>query len=167
MRVGFQAAFFAVLVGVAIVYFAVPARAQSDDSCRSWSTEMLEDEGGPVLTTHVCSDDSSQTWLAMTCHEGRLYIDHDLALGGSRESSSDETAEVEFVTDAGVETVPMRFQEMTAYFAGDVPADGALVKLLRSEASVLVRDKAAVYPARTYGLKGSSAALAKLVSECR
>lgn len=31
MRVGFQTAFFAVLVGVAIVYFAVPARAQGSE----------------------------------------------------------------------------------------------------------------------------------------
>ena len=29
-----------------------------------------------------------------------------------------------------------------------------------------IRDKAAAYPARTYSLKGSSAALAKLVSAC-
>jgi hypothetical protein len=40
MRVGFQAAVFAVLVGVAIVYFAVPARAQAQDSCRIWVTDM-------------------------------------------------------------------------------------------------------------------------------
>ena len=61
----------------------------------------------------------------------------------------------------------MMFQEMNAMFGGEAPADGALVKLLQSEASVLIRDKAAFYPARTYGLKGSSAALAKLVSACR
>lgn len=167
MRVGIQAAVFAVLVGVAVVYFALPARAQAQDSCRAWVTEMQEDEGGPVLTTHACSDDSSETWLSMTCSDGQLWVQHDLAVGGSKEPASEETAEVEFVTDGGIETVPMMFQEMNAMFGGEVPADGALVKLLQSEASVLIRDKAAAYPARTYGLKGSSAALTKLVSECR
>ena len=165
MRVGFQAALFAVLVGVAIVYFAVPARAQ--DNCSAWVTEMQDDEGGPVLTTHACSDDSSKTWLSMTCSDGKLWLQHDLALGGAKEPASDETAEVEFVTDGGIETVPMMFQEMNAMFGGEVPADGALVKLLQSQASVLIRDKAAAYPARTYRLKGSSAALTTLVSQCR
>lgn len=84
MRVGLQAAFFAVLVGVAIAYFLLPARAQAQENCTAWVTDMQEDEGGPVLMTRVCSDDPSQTWLAMTCYEGRLYIDHDLALGSSK-----------------------------------------------------------------------------------
>ena len=123
-------------------------------------------EGGPVLTTHVCSDDSSETWLAMTCHDGTIWIDHDLAVGGDREPALEETADVEFVTDGGSETVPMTFQEMNAYFGGSVPANGTLVELLKSQKSLMIRDKAAAYPARTYSLKGSSAALAKLVAAC-
>lgn len=167
MRVGLQTAFFGVLIGVAIVYFALPARVQAQDSCpATWVTDMQEEEGGPVLMAHVCSDDPSQTWLAMTCYEGKLWIDHDLALGSSKQPDSDETADVEFVTDGGIETVPMRFQEMTAYFSGEAPADGTLVELLKTEKSLMIRDKAAAYPARTYSLKGSSAALEKLVSAC-
>jgi hypothetical protein len=165
MRVGLQAALFAVLVAVAIVYFSVPSRAA--ESCRGWVAEMQEDEGGPVLTAHACSDDSTQTWLAMTCHEGTIRIDHDMALGGNTEPGLAEETEVEFVTDGGVETVPMQFQEMNAMFAGSVAANGKLVDLLRSNQSVLVRDSAGRYPARTYSLKGSSAALETLVSACR
>jgi hypothetical protein len=166
MRVGLQTAFFAVLIAVAIVYFALPARAQVQDNCQAWVTDMQEDEGGPVLTTHVCSDDPSRTWLAMTCYQGRVIIEHDLALGGSKDPASDETVEVEFVTDGGIETIPMSFQEMTAYFSGEAQAGGKLVELLKSEKSLMIRDKAAAYPARTYSLKGSSAALATLVSAC-
>lgn len=165
MRMGLQTAALAVLVAIAIVYFAVPARAA--ESCTAWVTDMQDEEGGPVLMTHVCSDDSSETWLAMTCYEGKLRIDHDLALGGSKEPTYDETAEVEFVTDGGIETVPMTFQAMTAMFGGEAPADGRLVELLKTEASLTVRDKAAAYPAHTYSLDGSSAALTKLVSACR
>ena len=167
MRMGLQTAAFAVLVAVAIVYFAVPARAETAESCRTWVTDMQDEEGGPVLMTHVCSDDSTETWLAMTCHEGKLWIDHDLALGGSKEPGYDETAEVEFVTDGGIETVPMTFQAMNAMFGGEAPADGKLVELLKTEASLMVRDKAGAYPVHTYSLEGSSAALTKLVSACR
>jgi hypothetical protein len=165
MRVGIQTAVFAVLVSVAIVYFASPSRAA--ESCRNWVAEMLEDEGGPVLTAHACSDDTSQTWLSMTCHEGKIWLQHDLGVGGDKEPASNETAEVEFVTDTGTETVSMQFQEMNAMFGGEVPADGELVKLLKANQSLLVRDSAGVYPARTYSLKGSSAALTTLVADCR
>ncbi len=166
MRIGLRAAFFAVLIGVAVAYFALPARAQGEENCTAWVTDMQEEEGGPVLMAHVCSDDPSETWLAITCYEGKLWIDHDLALGSSKEANSDEIAYVEFVTDGGIETVPMRFQEMTAFFSGEAPANGKLVELLKTQESLMIRDKAAAYPARTYSLKGSSAALTKLVSAC-
>lgn len=166
MRTGLQAAFFAALIGVAVVYFALPARAEPQEACTAWVTDMQEDEGGPVLTTHVCSDDPSETWLAFTCFDGKLFIDHDLALGSSKNPTYEDAAEVEFVTDGGSETVPMVFQEMTAFYSGEAPASGKLVDLLKSEASLLIRDKAAAYPARTYSLKGSSAALGKLVAAC-
>lgn len=164
MRLGVRTAILAVLVGVAIAYFAVPARAQ--DSCRTWVADMRDDEGGAVLAAHACSDDSSQTILSLLCSGGTVWLEHDLALGGTREPQYDEIAEVEFVTDTGIETVTMTFQAMNAMFAGTVAADGRLIALLKSNQSLLVRDKAAAYPARTYSLKGSSAAITKLVSSC-
>ncbi len=164
MKFPLQAVFIVVLSVVALIYFTMPGRA--DDSCRGWVTEMVEDEGGPVLTTHACSDDATQTWLSMICLDGRLWLQFDMALGGEREPELDEEVAVEFVTDAGIETVPMSFQAMNAMFAGDVAADGRLVELLKAEPSVLIRDTAAAYPARTYSLKGSSAALSQLVVAC-
>lgn len=164
MRLGMRTAILAVLIGVAIAYFAVPARAE--DSCRTWTADMRDDEGGAVLSAHACSDDSTQTMLSLLCSDDMVWVEHDLALGGSREPQYDEAAEVEFVTDAGIETVPMTFQAMNAMFGGRVPADGKLIALLKSNQSLLVRDKAAAYPARTYSLKGSSAAITTLVSNC-
>lgn len=164
MRVGIRAAVLAVLIGVAIAYFSVPSRAA--ESCRTWTAEMVDNEGGPVLTAHACSDDSSETWLAMMCNAGTIWMDYDMALGGTREPALAEETEVEFVTDGGSETVPMHFQEMTAMFGGSMPADGKLVDLLKNGQSLLIRDSAAAYPARTYSLTGSSAALTALVSAC-
>lgn len=164
MRIGLQTAVLAVLLGVAVAYFAVPARAA--ESCRAWVAEMLDDEGGQVLKAHACSDDSSETWLSMGCHQGTLWIDYDMALGGMREPGLEEKVDVEFVTDGGVETVPMQFQAMTAMFGGTAPADGKLVDLLKRNKSVLIRDSVGDYPARTYSLEWSSAAFTKLVSAC-
>lgn len=167
MRIGFQTAALAVLVVVAIVYFTVPGRAQTSDSCGSWTAGMEEDEGGPVLTAAVCSDDATQTVLTVKCGGGTLWVEHDLAMGGEREPQLDEVTDVEFVTDGGTETLSMTYQAMNGYFGGEAESDGPLVELLKANASVLVRDKAAAYPPHSYSLKGSSAALTKLVSECR
>lgn len=166
MRFNLQAVVVAVLVGIAIVYFAVPARVQGAEGCRSWTAEMLEDEGGPVLTAHACSDDPSESWLAFTCHDGTLRIDLDLAAGGSRDPAYDETVDVEFVTDGGVETISMQFQALTSFFSGEAPAKGRLVERLKSQKSLLIRAATADWPARSYSLEGSSAALAKLVAAC-
>lgn len=164
MRIELRTVLFAVLLGVAIAYFALPGRAA--ESCRTWVADMQEDEGGPVLTAHACSDDASETALALRCFRGTIWIEHDLAVGSDREPNSEETVAVEFVTDSGTQTVSMRFQEMNAMFGGEIPADGPLMSLLKSSESVLLRDSGALYPARTYSLRGSSAALSTLVSRC-
>ena len=166
MRITLKAALVAALTAVAIIWFMAPVRAQ--EACTSWVTDMQEDEGGSVLTTHVCSDDPGAAWLSMICADGNIWLRYDLAVGQTaKEPASGEVTNVEFVTDEGIETIPMVFQEMDAMFAGDTPADGPLMKLLKAGKSILIRDAAGGYPARTYSLKGSSAALTKLVAECR
>ena len=162
MRVGLKTALFAVLVGVAVAYFAAPARAEDD--CRTWVTDMQEDEGGPVLTTHACSQDNGQAWMSMTCADGKIWLQYDMAAGTDK---YDAAADVEFVTDTGTEVLPMSFQEMNAMFGGDVAADGPLIALLKSNQAVLVRAAAGDYPVRTYSLKGSSKAISALVAQCR
>jgi len=165
MRVSMQTVVLAVLVGVAIAYFTLPSRAAS--SCTSWVTQMQEDEGGAVLTTSACSDDATETLLQLRCFDRRLLVELDLAAGADRTPETAETGEIEFVTDGGSVRVPVRFEEMTAYFAGEVPLEAPLLGLLQTQKGLLVRDSAARYPARTYSLKGSRAALDALVAECR
>jgi len=164
MRISLQSALLAALFGVALIYFATPSRAE--DSCRTWSAEVEDDEGGPVLTASACSNDSSEARLSLKCFSGKVWLEYDLGVGGDREPEYDETATVEFVTDAGAEAVPMTFQAMNAMFGGETPAEGPLTKLLMENASVLVRDQAGAYPARTYSLKGSRAAIKALVDQC-
>lgn len=166
MHITLKAALVAALTAVAIIWFMAPVRAQ--EACTSWVTDMQEDEGGSVLTTHVCSVDPSAAWLAMICADGNIWIRYDLAVGQTeKEPGTGEVADVEFVTDGGIEAIPMMFQEMDAMFAGDTLADGPLIKMLKASKSVLIRDADGAYPARTYSLDGSSAALTKLVADCR
>lgn len=154
----------AVLVGVAIAYFALPARAA--ENC-AWRTEMMEDEGGPVLKAFACSDDTSASELYVACGGGTFWLSYDLAKDGGRLPEPGETASVEFVTDGGVAALPLQYQEMDGLFAGEMPASGDLMRLLKSEASMLVRDTASTYPAKTFSLKGSAAALSALAAGCR
>lgn len=163
MRISLQRILLVVLVGVAVLYFAFPARAA--ESC-AWVTEMQEDEGWSVLTTSTCSEDASQTPLQFRCFGDILLIEFDLAIGSEAPAEGDEAAEVAFVVDGGTQTVPMQFVEMTAFFAGEVPLDGPLTKLLKSGKSLEVRDTAGVYQPKTYSLAGSSAALKALVDAC-
>lgn len=165
MRVGLKSALFAVLIGVAIAYFSVPARAE--DHCRAWVTDMQEDEGGPVLTAHACAENNDQAWMSMTCNDGKIWLQYDMAVGTGKDVDYEAVERVEFVTDTGTETLSMSFQAMNAMFGGDVPADGALVGLLKTNAGVLVRAESADYPVRTYSLEGSSKAISALVAQCR
>jgi hypothetical protein len=158
-------ALLALLVGVAIAYFTAPTLAAEE--CRRWSAEMLEDEGGPVLTAFVCSDDPGQSTLALTCGGGTVWLSLDLAKDGERVPELEETAVVEFVTDAGIESLSMQHQAMDGMFAASTPVDGALVKKLSAEQGLLVRDTAAAYPAKTFSLAGSAESLRTLAADCR
>lgn len=163
MRISLQRILLVVLVGVAVLYFAFPARAA--ESC-AWVTEMQEDEGGPVLTTYTCSQDASQTPLMFRCFGDILLIEFDLAVGSEAPAEGDEAAEVAFVSDGETQIVPMQFAEMTAFFEGEVPLDGPLAKMLKSGKTLEIRDTAGVYKPKTYSLAGSSAALKALVDAC-
>lgn len=165
MKIAVQTAALAVLVGVAIAYFSVPARAA--EGCRAWVAEMVEDEGGPVLSAHACSDDNGEAELSMTCFGGSMWVQYDLAgLDGPKQPASSEVAAVEFVTDTGKEIISMTYQEMNGMFGGEAPADGPLVKLLQSNAGVMVRSVVGDYPVRNYSLDGSSKAIGQLVAQC-
>lgn len=164
MRVMLRAAFFAVLAVVGLIYFIMPSHAQ--EACPAWVADMVEDEGGPVLLAHTCSDDNDRAYLALGCYQDTIRIDYDIAFGTQSQPGSEDKIQVEFVTDGGIETIELQHQEMTGMFSGDTPANGALVKLLKSSASMLLRDVAAGYPVRSFSLKGSSAAITTLVERC-
>src|SRR5262245_1635079 len=101
--------FVVLLAVIASAPVATPSQAL-DETCRTWSAESLEDEGGPVLTVGVCSD--SDTWLFLTCYEGTVWIRYDLAAGSATAPELDSTALVTFTSGPSDVTLEMAYQEM-------------------------------------------------------
>ncbi|MBK8082832.1 MAG: hypothetical protein IPK28_02810 [Devosia sp.] len=142
------------------------ASAQAAESCTSWSTEMMDDEGGPVLTTWACAPERSDVLLLLNCTSGTVWMRYDLATEEDGSAELDETVSVRFATEQGTQTLPMVFEEMDARHAGDFPVDAPLVDLLRSGRSLEIGDVDGRYPARTFSLQGPKAAIDALLAAC-
>jgi hypothetical protein len=162
-----QLLLFVLLAVMAIGPVVTPSQAL-DETCRTWTAELLEDEGGPVLTASICSD--PQTWLFLTCHEGTVWIRYDLAAGSATEPELDSAALVTFTSGATDATLDMAYQAMDGMFAASVPADGPLVELLTvgSEMSldVTIFDEDHFFVERMLSLEGASEALGTLLAAC-
>lgn len=159
----------ATVVVMACAPLVVPASAEAAGTCAAWTTEMQDDEGGPVLTAHTCSDDALGAYLSLRCFDGKVVLENDLGAGTdiAVDPMQELIVPVELVADEGEAEISLQFSQMTATFIGETPASGSLVGLLRSGTSVEIRDPAGVYPARTYPLAGSSKAIRTLLEGCR
>lgn len=142
------------------------APGQAAESCTNWSTEMMEDEGGPVLTTSACAPERSDVFLLLTCTSGTVWMRYDLASDEDGSAELDGTVSVRFATEQGSQILPMVFEEMDARHAGDIPVDAPLLDLLRSGRSLEIGDVEGRYPARTFSLQGSSKAIDALLAAC-
>jgi hypothetical protein len=147
----------------------VSTTAGAAEACTGWTAEMVEEEGGPVLAAYTCSDDAAAAYLSLMCVDGTVVVANDLAAGMNIAPDPDLGLKVpvEFATAQGSAEMPLEFSQMTAMFVGETPAKGELVGLLKSGASVEVRDPAGVFPARTYPLEGAAEAIGTLLEGCQ
>lgn len=143
----------------------IPATAQ--EACATWAAEMLEDEGGPVLTAWVCAADRPDAQLLLNCTANRAFIRYDLAAGAEASPELEEVVDVTFTTEQGEASLPMSYQAMDGRHATDVAADAPLMVLLRGGDGVTIRDVAGRYPERSLSLTGSAAAIGTLLAACR
>ncbi|WP_055049320.1 hypothetical protein [Devosia sp. A16] len=153
------------LFAFALLFAALPAAAE--EACETWTAGPQDDEGGLVFTAAACATDAPQAYLFLTCSSGEVYIRYDLAAGGERAPDGDEVNDVDFNVGIATQRVSMRYEAMDGMFAGSVPADGPLVALLKSGTGLSVVDAAGHYKTHSFGLVGSSSALARLVQQCR
>lgn len=154
-----------ILALIAVAYFAMPAR--SAESCSAaWTAEMIEDEGGEVLAASVCARDYETAYLQLSCFGGSIFLRVDLAAGAERAPEPGEERDVVFSAGGATETLHLLYEDMDGMFAGETETDGPLAALLDGAGDVTVADAGGVYPQRGYSLKGSSAAIGKIVADC-
>lgn len=140
--------------------------AQEAAACTTWTAEMVEDEGGKVLTAQACSMDRADAYITVTCGNGTASVRFDLAAGAEASPQPNDVTEVTFQTATDKVTLQMGYEEYDGYFAAYPRPDDPLIQLLKAGDAVTISDVPGVYPTQRFALTGSSAALGKLVAAC-
>lgn len=142
-----------------------PAQAQ-EEGCNVWTAGMMEDEGGSVLTAQACSEDSPDSYLSLKCFSDVVLVSYDLSMGSNRDPELHGVTDVTFVSGTDEVTLSMAYQEMDGMHAADVKLDDPLIQLLKAGDTLIIKDVPGDYPSKQFSLKGSSAAIGKLVADC-
>ena len=130
-----------------------------------WVAEMVEDEGGPVLTAYVEGDGPGQypPQLSLTCFDevGLRYLpagDH-----GAPEMALDFA----FSTEDEEQTLSMQYEEMDGAFAAYFPKTEKLIGMLEGGSDLLIRSADGSVPPQTFALAGSKAAIETVLAACK
>lgn len=142
----------AVLLGAQPVFAA---------SC-GWSAKMEEDEGGSVLTASVCGGPKGDAHLMLTCFDNPM-LSYDLGDSG-QQLEPGISGSFDFKADGKAVTKTLQLEAMYNYFVVDLAKADPLLDLLRSKGDVSV--SAAKYGNISFPLKGSSAAIGKVLAQC-
>jgi len=142
-----------------------PVIAQ-EAACATWTVGMVEDEGGEVLTAQACATDRPDAYLTVTCGNDTAGVRLDLAAGAEASPQPNETTDVTFATTTDKVTVQMGYEEYDGYFGTYPHPNDPLIQLLKAGDALTITDVPGVYPVKHFSLKGSSAALGKLVADC-
>jgi len=102
----------------------------------------------------------------VTCGNGTAGLRFDLAAGAEASPQPNETTDVTFSTTTDKVTVQMAYEEYDGYFATYPRPSDPLIQLLKAGDALTITDVLGVYPVKHFSLKGSSAALGKLVAAC-
>ncbi|MDX8534439.1 hypothetical protein RFM41_25265 [Mesorhizobium sp. VK25A] len=131
-------------------------------SC-TWSAKMEEDEGGSVMTASVCGGPKGDAHLMLACF-GKPVLSYDLGTAGGQ---LEPGISANFAFKAGGKslTKKLELEAMYNYFTTELsgPAD-PLLALLRGKGEVAV--SADKYGEMSFPLKGSGAAIGKVLAEC-
>jgi len=151
---------YLVIAGVvAALQVAQPAFAAS---CGGWSAKMEEDEGGSVLTASVCGGPKGDAHLLLACFDTPV-LSYDLGATGQQLEPGISGA-FDFKADGKTVTKTLQLEAMYNYFTLQLPKADPLLDLLRSKGEVSV--SAAKYGQNSFALKGSSAAIGKVLEQC-
>jgi hypothetical protein len=157
---------FVLALAPSLVATAIPSVVAQDPVCSTWTVGMVDDEGGEVLTAQACAMDRPDAYITLTCGNGTVGVRLDLAAGAEASPQPNEVADVTFATATDKVTLQMGYEEYDGYFAAYPNPDDPLIQLLKAGDTVTINDVPGQYPIKHYSLKGSSAALRKLVADC-
>ena len=137
----------------------LPAHAAS---C-AWSAKMEEDEGGSVMTASVCGGPKGDAHLMLACFD-KPVLSYDLGAAGAQLEPGISSS---FSFKAGDKSLSRKLdlEAMYNYFTAELsgPAD-PLLALLRGKGDLTV--SADKYGAAKFPLKGSGAAIGKVLAAC-
>ncbi|MER9306250.1 hypothetical protein NKJ06_15440 [Mesorhizobium sp. M0293] len=154
-----RAGYLVVAGALAVLQAMQPAFAAS---CGGWAAKMEEDEGGSVLTASVCGGPKGDAHLMLTCFDTPV-LSYDLGATG-QQLEPGISGSFEFNADGKAVTKTLQLEAMYNYFVADLARADPLLDLLRGKGDVLV--SAAKYGQTSFPLKGSSAAIGKVLAQC-
>ncbi|MBZ9994346.1 hypothetical protein [Mesorhizobium sp. BH1-1-4] len=131
-------------------------------SCGGWSAKMEEDEGGSVLTASVCGGPKGDAYLMLNCYD-KPVLSYDLGTSG-QQLEPGASGVFDFKADGKTLTRTLQLEEMYGYFVVNLAKADPLLDLLRSKGDVSV--SAEKYGSISFALKGSSAAIGKVLAQC-
>ncbi|RWC86646.1 MAG: hypothetical protein E5W65_03105 [Mesorhizobium sp.] len=123
---------------------------------------MEEDEGGSVLTASVCGGPKGDAHLMLACFDNPM-LSYDLGASG-QQLEPGISGSFDFKADGKTVTKTLQLEAMYNYFVVDLAKADPLLDLLRSKGDVSV--SAAKYGDISFPLKGSSAAIGKVLAQC-
>lgn len=122
---------------------------------------MEEDEGGSVLTARVCGP-KGDAQLKLTCFD-KPVLSYDLGDTGQQLEEGISGA-FDFKANGKTVTKTLQLEAMYNYFVVDLARADPLLDLLRGKGDVSV--SSAKYGQSSFPLKGSSAAIGKVLAQC-
>ncbi len=152
---------------IALLLMSLPVPAAAAE-CDHWTAAMEEDEGGKVMMAHICAPTGNAAHeLFVQCGApGELSIRFIPVAPTSYPPSQNYQTKLEFSMDQEMFTRPAQYEDMDGAMALDIKIDAPFVGVLQTQKQVMVSDTHGKVPGATFTLKGSKAALAKVIAAC-
>ncbi|GEO83412.1 MULTISPECIES: hypothetical protein [Alphaproteobacteria] len=155
---------------VGVLAFLAPMPAFASD-CLGWKAEVWEVEGGRALTAHICTPASGaerQAMLYLQCGEKGAYALRFDDGGAGDPPNGDPEWHGRIVFSDGRQRldVAMTYEAMDGVLYAPAAFAGPLVDMLSHSASITLTPDEKTFKARTFTLKGSGTALARLARAC-
>ncbi len=147
-----------------LVLISVPATAFAADS---WTAQMEEDEGGPVMVASVSADpDGGVTPMlrVMCAGDEGVMLRYETAADTVQPGSE---ADFTFENESTQVKKHMQYEDMDGAFAAYFPPADPIVTLLKTGEEVFISESTGNYPAQTFQLKGSSKAIDTVLKSCK